>query len=184
MEQSAVLREWWNQKNSQQLKAIVDQVRTFSDYLGDEVVLAVPADAQEPMLIAEARKPGLQAFLEQQFATLRAAGQTSVPQLIENPQTTLGQSRISVMVHKNVIAVGSADRALARVAALADSGANGGFLATPFGQASRRGIDPGRVGFLRSTWNKLSRGTYLNTWLNCRTWRIRRKLPGWTTFAI
>ncbi len=135
VEQSAVLREWWNQKNSQQLKAIVDQVRTFSDYLGDEVVLAIPADAQEPMLIAEARKPGLQAYLEQQFATLRAAGQTSVPQLIENPQTTLGQSRISVMVHKNVIAVGSADHALARVAALADSGANGGFLATPFGQA-------------------------------------------------
>ncbi len=135
VEQSAVLREWWNQKNSQQLRAIVDQVRTFSDYLGNEVVLAIPAGAQEPMLIAEARRPGLAAFLEQQFASMKAAGQNTVPQLIENPETTTpGQYRVAVMVHGNVIAVGSSGAALARVAALADAGGKGGFLATPFWQ--------------------------------------------------
>ena len=135
VQQSAALRAWWNQKNSLQLRSIVDQVRTFSDYLGDEVVLAIPADAQEPMLIAEARRPGLKAFLETQFATMKASGQSGMPQLIENPQaTSLGQSRISVMVHGNIIAVGGAERTLARVAALADAGGKGGFLATPFWQ--------------------------------------------------
>jgi hypothetical protein len=135
VQQSAVLREWWNEKNSVQLRAIVDQVKTFSDYLGDEVVLAIPADAKEPLLIAEARRPGLQAFLEQQFSSMKAAGESHVPALIQNPQmTSLGQSRVAVMVHGNVIAVGSEGPVLARVAALADSGGKGGFLATPFWQ--------------------------------------------------
>ena len=135
VQQSAALKEWWNQKNSQQLRAIVDQVRTFSDYLGDEVVLGIPAGAKEPILIAEARRPGLKDYLETQFASMRRSGQSVVPQLIENPQSSsLGQFRVAVMVQGNVIAVGGTDRALARVAAAADGNGQGGFPATPFGQ--------------------------------------------------
>ena len=48
------------QKEAQQLRAMVDQVRTFSDYLGDEIVLAVPAveEAAVRMMVAEAKKAG------------------------------------------------------------------------------------------------------------------------------
>jgi hypothetical protein len=45
----------------------VDVVRTVSDYLGDEVVLAVPkaqGHLQLPVMVAEQRKPGLKEYLE------------------------------------------------------------------------------------------------------------------------
>ena len=133
--QSAVLREWWNEAESQKLRLIVNQVRTFSDYLGDEIVLAVPSDAhgmQDPILLAEARRPDLRSFLEQQFTALRATGQGQAPQLIVDPRNAITGHGPMVMVHGNVVALGSQPAALARVASLADSGAGGAFLATPF----------------------------------------------------
>jgi len=132
VQQSAVLREWWNQKQAKQLQFIVNQVRSFSDYLGDEIVIAMPAGAQEPLLIAEAKKPELHRFLEDQFATLKAAGQ-GAPVLVDSPSaasTSMARGPV-VMVHGNILAVGATEAALARVAALADRGGQGGFLATP-----------------------------------------------------
>ncbi|HWZ30109.1 MAG TPA: FecR domain-containing protein [Bryobacteraceae bacterium] len=133
VQQSAVLREWWNEKNAKQIQFIVNQVRTFSDYLGDEIVVAVPSTGtQEPLLIAEAKRPELHKYLEDQFATLRAAGQ-GTPLLIDNPQAALTSASRGpiVMVHGNVVAVGATQASLARVAALADRGGQGGFLSTP-----------------------------------------------------
>jgi hypothetical protein len=66
VQQSDVLREWWNQKNTQQLQTLVNQVRTFNDYLGDEIVLAVGPE-HDVMVVAETRRGGLQQFLDQQF---------------------------------------------------------------------------------------------------------------------
>lgn len=133
VQQSSVLREWWNEKEAKQLQFIVNQVRSFSDYLGDEIVVAVPAGMQEPLLIAEAKKPELRRFLENQFATLKAAGQ-GAPLLIENPSaaSTSASRGPVVMVHGNIVAMGANEAALTRVAALSDRGGQGGFLATPF----------------------------------------------------
>src|SRR5207245_1725930 len=62
------------------------------------------------------------------------AGQ-STPVLLENPQSAVVERshRPLVMVHGNVVAVGPSPAALARVASIADSGARGGFSATPLG---------------------------------------------------
>jgi hypothetical protein len=140
--QSPVLKEWWNDKNTKQLQYIVNQVRSFSDYLGDEIVLAVPAHMQEPVLIAEAKKPELRRFLETQFATLKAAGQ-SAPLLIngpmDGPQAVPASHGPVVMIHGNVVAIGTGPSTLAAVAARADAGganggSSGGFLSTPMWQ--------------------------------------------------
>jgi len=135
VQQSTVLREWWNEKETQQLKSIVDQVRTFSDYLGDEIVLAVPAGPNStPLVIAEARRPELRQFLEQQFAQIKGS---DAPRLVNAP--LLDAPRASshgplVMVHGNVVALAMRPDFLTRIALLADTGANGGFLSTPFGK--------------------------------------------------
>ncbi len=133
VKQSEVLREWWNAKETQQLKAMVDQVRTFSDYLGDEIVLAVPAGPNpSPLLIAEARRPELRQYLEKQFAQIQGA---DAPKLLDEPLTSIASSHGPlVMVHGNVVAVAMRPDYLTRVASLADAGANGGFLSTPFGK--------------------------------------------------
>jgi hypothetical protein len=64
--ESPVLNQWWNAEGATRVRRIVDQVRTISDYLGDEVVLAVPVEGgklQEPVMVAEARKPGLKEYV-------------------------------------------------------------------------------------------------------------------------
>ena len=64
--QSPVLEEWWNAEGAKSVRKIVDQVRTVSDYLGDEVVLAVPASGGklgQPVMVAEERKQGLKEYL-------------------------------------------------------------------------------------------------------------------------
>jgi hypothetical protein len=66
VQQSEVLREWWNQQSTQQLQTLVNQVRTFNDYLGDEIVLGLNPQHQV-MVLAEERRPGLQNFLDTQL---------------------------------------------------------------------------------------------------------------------
>lgn len=64
--QSPVLEKWWNAEGAQSVRKIVEQVRTVSDYLGDEIVLAVPASGGklgQPVMVAEERKAGLKEFL-------------------------------------------------------------------------------------------------------------------------
>lgn len=138
VQQSAVLSEWWNQQESQKLRLIVNQVRTFSDYLGDEIVLGVAASGaqmQDPILLAEVRRPELRGFLEQQFSLLNKSGQGAAPVLLDNPRNMTMQRLHGplVMVHGNVVALSSQPATLSRVAELADSTAGRGrFLATPF----------------------------------------------------
>ncbi len=137
--QSPVLREWWNDQETQKLRAIVSQVRTFGDYLGDEVVLAVPSvngQLQDPLVVAEASRAGLSGFLEQQFAAMKTTG-VGAPVLIADPRVDLRAAIRSrehgsmVMVHGKVVALGGEAAQLARVAAMADAGGQGAFLSTP-----------------------------------------------------
>ncbi len=100
--QSAVLREWWNDQESRKLRLMVDRVRAISDYLGDEVMLAVPGvngKLQDPMLLAEVRRPGLQELLARELG-----------------------GRKSAAIHGNVVVLSSQPVKLSQ----------GAFLATPF----------------------------------------------------
>jgi hypothetical protein len=66
--ESPVLRQWWNAEGARNVRKIVDQVRTISDYLGDEVVLAVPVSGGvlgQPVMVAEEKKPGLKEYVAQ-----------------------------------------------------------------------------------------------------------------------
>ena len=66
---SPVLNQWWNAEGARNVRKIIDQVRAVSDYLGDEIVLAVPVvegNLQQPLMVAEARKTGLKEYLQQQ----------------------------------------------------------------------------------------------------------------------
>jgi hypothetical protein len=67
--ESPALKEWWNAQGAQNVRKIVEQVRAVSDYLGDEIVLAVPVvggSLQQPLMVAEEKKAGLKEYLVQQ----------------------------------------------------------------------------------------------------------------------
>jgi FecR protein len=61
--ESTVLQEWWSGE-AQGLHKALDQIRTVSSYLGDEVLVAVPVNGQ-PIVLSEVRQQGLADYLTQ-----------------------------------------------------------------------------------------------------------------------
>jgi len=79
--QSPVVREWWNAEGAKNVRWMVAQVKTVSDYLGDEVVLAVTVDGGklgEPMVVAEEKKPGLKEYLAQSANAVKVVAEGGV----------------------------------------------------------------------------------------------------------
>jgi hypothetical protein len=69
LDQSAVLRDWWQHEMVKDGPKIEDAIQKFSqlsDYLGNEIVLGVTSDDPDPevLLVTEAKKPGLKDFLQ------------------------------------------------------------------------------------------------------------------------
>jgi hypothetical protein len=130
--QSEVLREWWQkaeagEKDGPSLREVVDKVRGFSEFLGDEVVLALvdaPQDGAAPLLLAEVRRPGLQEFLDQEMGALGARE----------------KAELSVMVRDGVVVI-TPRGAAARLAR------GQGLDGTPFGARIREAYASG-VGIL------------------------------------
>ncbi len=95
LQESPVLREWWDaQKDGPKMQEMIQKLRTFSDYLGDEIVLSVSGDGSgnysAPSILAEVKRPGLDSFLENEFRTLALHGGKGLPQLMEIPAPQSG----------------------------------------------------------------------------------------------
>ena len=148
LQQSPVLERWWKQKqasgDAQRLQEMIDRVRSFSDYIGDEVVVAMPAGHQSPLLLAEARRPDLGAFLQQQLSEI-GPNDKSAPMLISNPGAIAagGSDRPLILIKNNILAVATDAGQLQEIATLADHGASGGFTSTPFYAAIQRAYQSG-----------------------------------------
>jgi hypothetical protein len=96
--QSPVLREWWDAQGARNVRKIVEQVRAVSDYLGDEVVLAVPVvggKLQEPVMVAEARKAGLKEYL---------SGASGCP--LPDGRGSVGNCGVEVIERGNLVMMG------------------------------------------------------------------------------
>src|SRR5581483_9757555 len=79
LKQSEVLQQWWSQHqpaNGPSLDDMVQRIRGFSDYLGDEVALAITVDentkAATPLLMAEVARTGLPDYLHSQLDSSNA----------------------------------------------------------------------------------------------------------------
>ena len=72
LQQSPALRGWWKQQqkgNGPKLEDVLDQVKTFSSYLGDEIVFAVARTEQTytaPVVLAKVQQAGLEGFLQKE----------------------------------------------------------------------------------------------------------------------
>ncbi len=70
LQQSPALRSWWNEQQrgkGPKLTDLMDQLKTFSSYLGEEIVFAVPkegANYSSPIMLARVLQPGLEDFLQ------------------------------------------------------------------------------------------------------------------------
>jgi hypothetical protein len=126
---SETLREWWAEKmkaagGEAKLDAALTKVRAFSDYLGQEVVIAVGGGEKPmPVLMAEVVRPGLAEFIGQQPTEGHVRVVTDPAQA-----AAAGEHELLVWVGPSVV-VASPDAAALRQAA-AGSGA---FAKSAFG---------------------------------------------------
>ena len=92
--QNAALREWWEKEQSgsaQNMDQVVETIRQFGSYLGDEIAVSVSMDDQgrpsEPLVLAELKNSqGFRQFLEQEIAKY-AGDKKGRPEIVfvENP---------------------------------------------------------------------------------------------------
>jgi hypothetical protein len=116
VQESPVLREWWQQKmegkQGPALEEVIARIRGVSDFLGDEIVLAAVEDSAgkigNPIFLAEVKRPGLREYLEKELHA---------------------PSDLKIVIEPDLVAFSPDPKLLDAIAARA-----GGFAATPFGQ--------------------------------------------------
>ena len=114
--QSEPLRAWWEKQGKRgDVDQVIEEVRAFSEYLGDEIVIVVASrDGRmgEPVVIAPVIRSGLRDFLEKESAKIGG-----------KPHYALSGGWMALSPSMN---------ALAEVTPLLDQPGAGGFAGTPF----------------------------------------------------
>jgi hypothetical protein len=87
LQQSDVLREWWaQQQEGPKVQELVNSLRTFSNYLGNEIVLTIDSNGDgeysRPMVLAEVKLPGLEGFLGNEFRRLAGPQAGGLPEIV------------------------------------------------------------------------------------------------------
>lgn len=94
LQQSEVLRAWWTeQQDGPKMQQMVDTLRRFSEYLGDEIVFTVDSNGSgeysDPLILAEVKLPGLEGFLNTELRNLSQHGASGLPEIVHldaNPE--------------------------------------------------------------------------------------------------
>jgi hypothetical protein len=148
--QSEVLEQWWNQQQAsgkaQKLSEMIDRIHTFSEYLGDEIVIALPQGQHAALILAEVKRAGFREFLQQQISEL-SAGSESNAALIDDPFSPslppAGKDRRLVFLKNNILVMTGDTSQLQHAATLIEHSASSNFVSTPFYAAIQRAYQSG-----------------------------------------
>jgi hypothetical protein len=146
LRESAVLRDWWTQADPARhggpaLASVIERIRSFSSFLGEEIVLAAVdvggRPPVRPLVVAEVRRPGLREFLEGELARVpRPQGQPSHVHILgesDGAAPASAEGDVFILLRPGLMAVSMDGPTLQGVAARLDGGAPDGLAATPFG---------------------------------------------------
>jgi hypothetical protein len=150
IQQSQVLQAWWSRQQTaggaNKQAEMIDRLRSFSEYLGDEIVVAMPADKHTPLILAEVRRPDFRAFLEGQLGEIGSDGKHLKAQIVDNPfsfSPATGTDVTLVYLKNNLMAAAADARQLQKVATLMERPSSSGFASTPFYAAIRQAYQAG-----------------------------------------
>jgi len=148
--QNAALRQWWEQKQAGRkgpgMDQVIDTIREFGDYLGDEVAVSVSTDEKgeptSPLVLAEIKDPAnFRQFLEQQIAKYAGNSQGRPTILfIDNPMTAVEATpqpgkkneALYVWIQNDLFAASPKLQQLQELASVAQKGGKSSFTSTPF----------------------------------------------------
>ncbi len=151
LQQSPDLRAWWKQQQKgkgPKVEDVLAGVKTFSGYLGDEIVLAVSKNGTEyasPVVLAKVKESGLEDFVKQANRKLSSNSAGVALQTIRDPwkATPVAGRPLLVYVSDDVM-IASPDLAeLQRAATRAQQHAASEFSGTPFFQQITRSYEQG-----------------------------------------
>jgi hypothetical protein len=151
LQQSPELRNWWKQQqkgSGPKLEDVLNQVKTFSGYLGEEIVFAVAKVGTEytsPVVLAKVRQGGLEAFLESEGRKLSSDPSHLALETVRNPWAVTPAPGKPLLVYvSNDLLIASPDLAeLQQVAMRARQHSAGSFAETPFYQEIARSYQQG-----------------------------------------
>ncbi len=151
LQQSPALRNWWKQQqsgNGPKIEDVLNQVKTFSSYLGDEVVFAVGKNGTEytaPVVIAKVKQDGLEEFLQDAGRKLSSTPGQVAMQTIRDPwaATPAAGHPLMVYVSKDLMIASLDLGELQRAATRAQQGGSSAFAGTPFYQQIARSYEQG-----------------------------------------
>jgi hypothetical protein len=143
LKDSSVLRDWWRQgdmaKNGPEVEHFIETFSRLSQYLGDEIVMSGQTAEHAPDLVtfAEARKPGLKAFLQQ---TLKDVPEKSRPKWrildaeeLPTARKEVKPSDLVILVRPDFVVASPTLEGARKFNAILDSKEKQ-FASTPFGQ--------------------------------------------------
>jgi len=151
LKQSPALRDWWKQQqkgNGPKLEDVLNQVKTFSSYLGEEIVFAVAKDGTEyaaPVVLAKVKQGGLEAFLQEASHKFSSDPSQVALQTVRDPWAATPAPGKPLLVYvSNDLMIASPDLPeLQRAAARTKQGSAGTFSETPFYQQIARSYEQG-----------------------------------------
>jgi len=144
LKESSVLNDWWQQAQSRKgapnFSEIIDEIHSLSQYVGDEIVFSVALDGRDgsPLVAAQVQRPGLKAFLEQEYAKHADSSKPAAVHVFDEAGLmSAGPQRkgsgLFLLVRPDFVAAAVDLAALQRFDANINQG-SGGFAATGFGQ--------------------------------------------------
>jgi hypothetical protein len=116
LQQSPDLRNWWRQQqkgNGPKLEDVLNGVKTFSSYLGEEIVFAVAKDGTTytaPVVLAKVQRPGLEAFLQKEGRHLSSNPSQVALQTVHDPWAVTPAAGRPLLVYvSNDLLIATAD---------------------------------------------------------------------------
>jgi hypothetical protein len=107
LQQSPALRSWWREQRGEkgkELDKVIDQLKTLSSYLGDEIVFAVAKDgatSRAPVILARIRQPGLETFLQSEMGRLNKDRTQAPLQWVRDPWAASSPAGRPFLVYVN-----------------------------------------------------------------------------------
>jgi hypothetical protein len=141
LEESAVLRQWWQQAQSRkhegpEFQDIVNYVHDLGQYLGDEIVFSFSLNGNrgEPLVVAQVQHDGLKQFIEQQAARYSKGHIVVLDEQSLSSMPAQGKGeQLLILVRPDFVAVAVDAATLKQFAFGLDHGGSG-FASTAFGQ--------------------------------------------------
>ncbi len=144
MSHNEALRQWWEKEQAgrgQNMDQVVETIRQFGSYLGDEIAVSVSMDTKnepsEPLVLAELKNStGLREFIATQVTKL-SGDQKAMDKLVfvDDPKAAVAEGsdeRLYLWIQNDLFAASPKLQQLQDVQAVIAGGGHSSFTATPF----------------------------------------------------